>query len=63
MDCLQSMQHSLKQEALAFRHGVVHQYDMRKLKVVSIQPRFERFGPDYMGMEFTVIGLKNKEEK
>ena len=48
---------------LATGRQVREQYDMRKLKVVSIQPRFERFGPDYMGMEFTVIGLKNKEEK
>lgn len=32
--------------------------DMRKIKVHAISTRFERFGPDFMGMEFEVSGWR-----
>lgn len=30
--------------------------DMKKIHVVNIRPRFEHFGPDYLGMCFTIRG-------
>ena len=35
--------------------------DMKKLKVVGIYPRFERYGSGYCGMAFTVRGMNAEE--
>lgn len=35
--------------------------DMKKIKVVGIDARFETYGPSFLGMEFTVTGLSQIE--
>ena len=35
--------------------------DMRKIKVLKITPLFETYGPDYLGMMFTVCGVSEEE--
>ena len=32
-------------------------FDMRKVKVIRIEPCWERYGPDYLGMLFVVRGI------
>lgn len=36
-------------------------FDMKKIKVVGIEPRFERCGYDFMGMRFIVTGITDEE--
>lgn len=31
--------------------------DMRKIKVIRIEPLFEKYGPDYLGVLFVVRGI------
>lgn len=37
--------------------------DMKKIKVIRIEPRFEHFGPDYLGMLFVVRGIDGEALK
>lgn len=37
--------------------------DMKKIKVIRIEPRFDRFGPDYLGMLFVVRGIDGESLK
>lgn len=34
--------------------------DMKKIKVIRIEPKFECFGPDYLGMLFVVRGIDKR---
>ena len=36
-------------------------FDMQKLHVVKISPHFEEYGPDYLGMSFTIRGITAEE--
>ena len=49
------------EEELFSSKAVRKTFDMKKLKVVEIRPLFERFGPDYLGIMFTVRGITTKE--
>ena len=35
--------------------------DMRRVKVIGIEPWFEQYGPDYLGMCFTVRGITDDD--
>ena len=35
--------------------------DMKKIKVVGIYPRFEKYGYDFCGIAFTIRGMTAKE--
>lgn len=35
--------------------------DMQKIEVVGIDTRFEHYGPDFLGMKFTVRGMTEEE--
>lgn len=35
--------------------------DMRKIRVVKIEPAFEHFGPDFIGWRFIVAGITPEE--
>lgn len=35
--------------------------DMKKINVVGIAPRFERYGNEFFGMQFRVQGITDKE--
>lgn len=36
-------------------------FDMKNIKVVGIEPHFETYGPDYLGMMFVVRGITDQE--
>lgn len=40
---------------------VRNKFDMKKIKVVGIEPKFERYGYDFDGMCFIVTGITDKE--
>lgn len=35
--------------------------DMKKIRVVGIEPKFQRYGNDYLGLCFVVTGISEKE--
>ena len=37
--------------------------DMKKIRVIRIEPRFDKFGPDYLGMLFVVRGIDGEALK
>ena len=36
---------------------IKNRFDMKAIKVTKIEPLFDRFGPDFMGMLFVVTGI------
>ena len=36
-------------------------FDMKRIKVVGIEPRLQKYGPDYLGMLFIVTGITEEE--
>lgn len=40
---------------------IISRLDMKRIKVIGIEPRFESYGSEYLGMCFTVCGITEEE--